>query len=211
MAFAQCLCSSLPVSTRTVLTSSGRRLAARACSADSPAAFETNPVAAPGVENLPTSLVSRTPQLDSLEGTAGVLKVNHYSVLRVPVGASTLQIAQAFKERCDEVMQNNAVDDEASKAELRALQASFETLTTTEERRVYDWALQRYENREGSYIWPYETDITQKYTGKDTPAVMRSFDEEGNNKLATFLLGWLAISVLFSVTMKTWIPYNFSP
>ncbi|KAL2643280.1 hypothetical protein R1flu_010867 [Riccia fluitans] len=203
MAFAQCLCNRLVASTAFA---SSRRVAVRALS--SPAEFEANPAPTPPTENLPTSLVSRTSQLDSLEGAAGIVKVNHYAILGVPVGASTSQIAQAFKARCEKVMDRKDQDEEASKAELRSLQIAFEVLTSEEERRVYDWALKRYENREGSYIWPYETDITQRYNPKEIPAVMRSFDEEGNQKVATFLLGWLVIAFLMSATMKTWIPYD---
>lgn len=62
------------------------------------------------------------------------------------------------------------------------LQISFEILSSDEERRVYDWALQRYDNRQGTYIWPYETDITQRYNPEEVPLVVRFL-----NSLLSFL------------------------
>ncbi|KAL3696529.1 hypothetical protein R1sor_010605 [Riccia sorocarpa] len=204
MAVTQCLCCRIALSPPAAVFSSRSRVVLRVL-ASSSEEFETSP--APSSQESPsTSLVSRAPQLDTLEGTAEIVKVNHYAILGVPVGASTSQIRQAFKARCEKVMETKDQDEETSKAELRSLQIAFEVLTSEEERRVYDWALERYENREGTYIWPYETDVTQRYNPKEIPPVMRSFDEEGNKKVANFLLGWLVIAFLMSATMKTWIP-----
>ncbi|CAM6102867.1 unnamed protein product [Calypogeia fissa] len=155
------------------------------------------------------SLVSRTKELVLAEGAAGLAQVDHYRVLKIPFGSSVEKIAEAYKNRVEELKAlENEIGKEAVDEELRSLQVSYNILNSEEERKVYDWVLQRYNHRlRDTYIWPYETDITQRYTNKEPPPVMRSFDQEGNNRLGLFLLGWVIISIIFSATMNTWIRY----
>lgn len=156
-----------------------------------------------------TSLVSRTPQIVLPDGAVALAQVNHYRILKIPYGSTSDMIIQAYKDRVEEVKsREKELGKEATEDQFRALKASYDILNSEEERRVYDWVLQRYENRlNDSYIWPYQTDITQKYTNKEPPPVLRSFDQEGNNRVGLFLLGWVIISIIFGVTMKTWVPY----
>eukprot|EP00850_Spirogloea_muscicola_P011718 SM000073S21494 [mRNA] locus=s73:619422:622533:- [translate_table: standard] len=67
----------------------------------------------------------------------------------------------ATLRNCKELAASQGLEEGAARQQLRLLEDALDLLTSDEERRLYDWALERQGNSGGQYVWPYEADITQ--------------------------------------------------
>ncbi|XP_024524124.1 NAD(P)H-quinone oxidoreductase subunit U, chloroplastic-like [Selaginella moellendorffii] len=128
-----------------------------------------------------------------------ITDVDHYARLQVPWQAPTSQIAAAFKERVDEVMalKEDGWSDDAIRDQLQQLQQSFDVLTSERQRRLYDWSILQEKNKNKRYVWPYEADITQKYSLPDPP--VDEEDMDAIRKVGYFFLGWFVLSIFLGV------------
>eukprot|EP00475_Leptophrys_vorax_P041732 TRINITY_DN78778_c0_g1_i1.p1 TRINITY_DN78778_c0_g1~~TRINITY_DN78778_c0_g1_i1.p1 ORF type:complete len:214 (+),score=13.78 TRINITY_DN78778_c0_g1_i1:48-644(+) len=140
------------------------------------------------------------------DASADLVLVDHYKRLGVSRNATNAEIFRAFEARCEELTSNPNLDEDAARQQLLSLETSLDVLTSEEERRLYDWAIIRAEQGTAAdYVWPFETDVTQKTVTEgigNPPRPMAPEDTEGIEKLGTFLLVWLIASAVLSCTLN---------
>ncbi|XP_078444688.1 chaperone DnaJ-domain superfamily protein [Wolffia australiana] len=146
---------------------------------------------------LPSSLISADNVQKALRGIA-ITTVDHYARLGIPRGTSYEAVTIAYESKCEELMRQG-LEDELANEKMDQLKESYAILSSEEERRLYDWSLTRSENPE-RYVWPFETDITQVPTEPAPPQAPE--DVEPTRLVGYFLLAWIVLSAVLSVTLN---------
>ncbi|MCO5547465.1 hypothetical protein L7F22_000915 [Adiantum nelumboides] len=96
---------------------------------------------------------------------------DHYGILGLAPTASYQEVEIAYRRRCEGVLQQG-LSEEETRRRLIALKASYDVLSSEEERRMYDWSLaQQGKNPKEDYSWPFEVDITQSESDPFPPPV----------------------------------------
>ncbi|KAL3617530.1 hypothetical protein CASFOL_037851 [Castilleja foliolosa] len=120
------------------------------------------------VRDGPQSLISAVNVERALRGlAAAITDADHYGRLGLQTGCSYDQVTTAYKNKVAEVM-NRGLDEEELSKELEFLKESYSIMSSVEERRMYDWSLAR-SGKADKYVWPFEVDITQTFTGTPPP------------------------------------------
>ncbi|KAL3655788.1 hypothetical protein CASFOL_000184 [Castilleja foliolosa] len=65
---------------------------------------------------------------------------------------------------------NRGLDEEELSKELEFLKESHLIMSSVEERKMYDLSLAR-SGKADKYVWPFEVDSTQTFTGTSPPRV----------------------------------------
>ncbi|KAL2925842.1 NAD(P)H-quinone oxidoreductase subunit U chloroplastic, partial [Bienertia sinuspersici] len=115
----------------------------------------------------PPSLISALNVEKILRGIA-ITDVDHYARLGLRRGCSYDQVGAAYQNKVKE-LSNKGLDEEEFSKELDLLKESYNILSSEEERRLYDWSLARNAAPD-TYMWPFESDITQTPRGGTPPA-----------------------------------------
>ncbi|XP_058079525.1 NAD(P)H-quinone oxidoreductase subunit U, chloroplastic [Magnolia sinica] len=159
---------------------------------------EENPDETPAETPKPfSSLISASNVEKALRGIA-ITSADHYGRLGIRRGAPYDQVTNAYKRKCEELM-NRGLDEEGTSKELELLKESYSILSSEEERRLYDWSLAR-SDRPGRYVWPFEVDITQ--TPTQIPPPPEPEDVGPTRLVGYFFVGWLILSFALSVTLN---------
>ncbi|XP_068660833.1 NAD(P)H-quinone oxidoreductase subunit U, chloroplastic [Aristolochia californica] len=163
------------------------------------ASVEENPLETAPVETSKglSSLISVTNVEKALRGIA-ITSVDHYARLGIPRGTSYKQVIDAYKQRCEELMDRGLEEEELNK-EMELIKESYAILSSEEERRLYDWSLARSEMPD-RYVWPFEVDITQ--TPTQPPPPKEPEDVIPTRILGYVLFGWLILSFVLSIALK---------
>ena len=146
---------------------------------------------------MPPSLISALNVERALRGIA-ITDVDHYGRLGIPRNCPYDQVAVAYKDRIEELKKQGLEEEELNK-QVELLRESYNILSSEEERRMYDWSLARSGNRD-RYVWPFETDITQKPQGNPPP---QEPENVGPTRIVGyFILGWLVLSFVLSIALN---------
>ncbi|KAF8036106.1 hypothetical protein BT93_C1951 [Corymbia citriodora subsp. variegata] len=146
---------------------------------------------------LPPSLISALNVERALRGIA-ITDVDHYGRLGLSRKCPYDQVAAAYRKKVEEAKGEGLEEDEFNE-KLEQLKESYRTLSSVEERRLYDWSLARSEKPD-RYMWPFEADITQTPTGSPPPPEP---EDEGPTRLVGyFMLGWLVLSFVLSIALN---------
>ncbi|KAF8401069.1 hypothetical protein HHK36_014372 [Tetracentron sinense] len=145
----------------------------------------------------PPSLISALNVEKVLRGIA-ITEADHYGRLGIQAGCPYDQVIVAYKKKCEELM-NQGLDEEELGKKLQLLKESYSILSSEEDRRLYDWSLARSEKPD-RYVWPFETDITQRQTRIPPP---QEPEDVGPTRLVGyFMLGWLVLSFTLSIALN---------
>lgn len=172
-----------------------RNAVAQQESAQQPSSDDDPPTS---LDTSPTSLISLSNIQRALVGE-GLPTADHYAVLGVPRGTTYEEISKAFREKCEDLLQQG-LDEDVIRKRLQTLKGSYEVLSSVEQRRLYDWSLIQSERRDGTYRWPYEADITQSTCAPGPPRDPE--DEEAIRKVGYFFLGWFILSLILMTLLK---------
>lgn len=165
----------------------------RASSAAAPPKEESETDEGPGL--LRQSSILTRESINAVLATGELLEtVDHYGRLGVAREASAGEIRRTYRKLLVET-EGKDIPGEEKDAIVRGLRESYELLTSVEERRLYDWSLDRSVN--DVYVWPHESDVTQRDYAPAT--YTNEADAEGNKTHAYFYLGWFALSVILNV------------
>ncbi|KAL8153153.1 hypothetical protein V2J09_010913 [Rumex salicifolius] len=148
-------------------------------------------------KGLPT-LISPLNVEKALRGIA-ITDVDHYGRLGISRGCPYDQVLIAYKNKVEELKKQELEEEEELSNQLEQLKESYTILSTVEERRMYDWSLGRSDQPD-RYLWPFETDITQRIAGTPPP---REEEDVGPTKaVGYFFLGWLILGFTLSIALN---------
>eukprot|EP00262_Sarcandra_glabra_P012363 TRINITY_DN316_c0_g1_i2.p1 TRINITY_DN316_c0_g1~~TRINITY_DN316_c0_g1_i2.p1 ORF type:complete len:216 (-),score=28.07 TRINITY_DN316_c0_g1_i2:288-935(-) len=156
-----------------------------------------NPSETPVETSKGFSLITASNVEKALRGIP-ITSADHYGRLGIQRGASYDQVNLSYKNKCEELMNQELNEEEASK-ELELLKESYAILSSEEERRLYDWSLARSAKPE-RYVWPFEVDITQ--TPTQPPPPQEPEDVGPTRLVGYFSLVWFILGCALSVTLN---------
>lgn len=193
------LCSLRPARPKLLVAASqnAQEDAAAAAEAPSPPP-STDLLVSSALDSPSASLINYANIQKAFLGEA-LLTPDHYGMLGITPLASYEEVETAFRKRREIVLQQGLSEEEI-RIRLRALKVSYDILSSEEERRLYDWSLYHSQSPEGTYIWPYEADITQSVCAPGPEQEPK--DEEGIRKVGYFFIGWFVLSIFLNIVLR---------
>ncbi|KAJ8751357.1 hypothetical protein K2173_016551 [Erythroxylum novogranatense] len=129
-----------------------------------------------------------------------ITDADHYDRLGLQMGCSFQQVTDGYRNKVDELLNQQGLDKEQQNNQLELLKESFLILSSEEERRIYDWSLARSGNPD-RYTWPFEVDITQTPADQSPPP--QEPEDVGPTRLVGyFILGWILLSFALSIALS---------